>query len=558
MKHIKKIVAAVVAVTLVAVLFAQIFPANAATNGVQKKLDELRAVYSTGTYFTADGNACYSNQTDNCRLSNIPSRGGLPSGASVAAVLGESWSCRSFANYAFYYIFGEAYWNLSNTGNPVLGDFVLLNGGRHSVIYLSEDSNYYYVYDSNGDSTNVVYYNRAFSKSYWYISGAYHAKSYDKVMNEGGDAVVATTVPTTAAPAEPTTKAAPAEPATYAAPATTAAPRLLNEPSDGSYFISSVRNGMYISNVSQMKKNAVCALTDEHRETLTVRVKKTDGNVTLAIHAGTAGKKDWVVESAEDGYVIRNAADRSEALTANSDGSVTLEEYTGSASQLWKLEEAHHNIYVKSTVEATCTTDGNTVYACSECDFAYTESEPQTGHDFTEVTVKPGKNSYGFTKCTCQNCGLIERKDVKEKKEPTALVDTGEIRQMSSGFVYVSTDVTEEDLLDAFPGYEISGSPATCTGKTLAPKGVDSVPDRDLLTVVLPGDVDKDGKVSAGDARIVLRYCVSLESLNDISDKLAADLDFDGRVTTEDARWLLRTAVGYETGATTLAGIDVR
>ena len=57
MKHIKPIIAAVIAVTIVAAAFPLAFTAKAATNGVQDRLDELKAVYYTGTYFTVDGKA---------------------------------------------------------------------------------------------------------------------------------------------------------------------------------------------------------------------------------------------------------------------------------------------------------------------------------------------------------------------------------------------------------------------------------------------------------------------------------------------------------------------
>ena len=59
------------------------------------------------------------------------------------------------------------------------------------------------------------------------------------------------------------------------------------------------------------------------------------------------------------------------------------------------------------------------------------------------------------------------------------------------------------------------------------------------------------------DARTVLRYCVNMEDLPSDRAKLAADIDFDGKITTQDSRWILRTAVGYESGATTLAGIPL-
>ena len=520
MKHTKQIIAAVIAVTIVTALIPLLFRAKAATNGVQKKLDELRAVYSTGTYFTADGNVCYSNQCDNCRLSKIPSRGGLPSGAEVQQQLrNESWSCRSFADYAFYYIFGEAYWNLPKSDSAVLGDFIKLNNGRHSAIYLWEDANYYYVYDSNGDSCNSVYYNRAFSKASWRISGIYHAKSYDKVMNGGSAAVV-------------------------------------KDLAEGSYFISSAQSGLYISSVAPSEGKAVYALTDLHSETVTAKIKRSEAAAFLTIPVGVASTSGWTFEVVGGGYVIRSATQPSKALTANEDGAVTLADYAGSSAQLWKIEEAYHNTVVSFASEATCTAQGEAVYVCKDCDYTYTVYQPEKPHVYTVETVEPGENSYGFTKYKCVNCGCVMRKDVQEKLNADALIDTGEILQREDGYVYVSTDITEEALMDAFPGYEASGNPVTSTGKTLAPAGVDSVPDKAVLTVILPGDVDGDGSVTAMDARIILRSCVNLDQITDEVVRRAADIDFDGKVTSEDARWILRTAVGYETGATTLAGID--
>ena len=68
-------------------------------------------------------------------------------------------------------------------------------------------------------------------------------------------------------------------------------------------------------------------------------------------------------------------------------------------------------------------------------------------------------------------------------------------------------------------------------------------------------DADFDRNVTSADARIILRMCVSMERLDDENATLAADVDFDGSVTAEDARWILRTSVGYDTGASTLAGL---
>jgi SpoIID/LytB domain protein len=53
------------------------------------------------------------------------------------------------------------------------------------------------------------------------------------------------------------------------------------------------------------------------------------------------------------------------------------------------------------------------------------------------------------------------------------------------------------------------------------------------------GDVNSDGKIQAGDARLVLRHVAMLETLTDEALK-NADMDADGKVTAADARKILR------------------
>lgn len=59
------------------------------------------------------------------------------------------------------------------------------------------------------------------------------------------------------------------------------------------------------------------------------------------------------------------------------------------------------------------------------------------------------------------------------------------------------------------------------------------------------GDVNDDGKISASDARIVLRASVGLERLNEIQTE-KADVAKDGRITASDARLILRASVNLE------------
>lgn len=59
------------------------------------------------------------------------------------------------------------------------------------------------------------------------------------------------------------------------------------------------------------------------------------------------------------------------------------------------------------------------------------------------------------------------------------------------------------------------------------------------------GDINGDGSVSAADARMALRYAVSLET-PDARQRLAADADHDGTLSAADARLILRVVVELE------------
>ena len=99
---------------------------------------------------------------------------------------GNAWSCHGFAEYVWYVVFGHC----TNTqakkisaSELKVGDFIRFTG--HSAIYLGENANYYYVYDSNWASPadNKVRYNHTISKSRG-IEYCYRATNYDSVAND--------------------------------------------------------------------------------------------------------------------------------------------------------------------------------------------------------------------------------------------------------------------------------------------------------------------------------------------------------------------------------------
>ena len=59
------------------------------------------------------------------------------------------------------------------------------------------------------------------------------------------------------------------------------------------------------------------------------------------------------------------------------------------------------------------------------------------------------------------------------------------------------------------------------------------------------GDVDNDGKITAADARIVLRFSARIGELGE-QEQAAADVNNDGKVTATDARYILRCSAHLE------------
>lgn len=64
--------------------------------------------------------------------------------------------------------------------------------------------------------------------------------------------------------------------------------------------------------------------------------------------------------------------------------------------------------------------------------------------------------------------------------------------------------------------------------------------------VIGPGDVDGDGKITAADARQILRRAARLITFTTEQDALA-DVDKDGKITAADARLVLRVSAGLAT-----------
>ena len=130
------------------------------------------------------------------------------------------------------------------------------------------------------------------------------------------------------------------------------------------------------------------------------------------------------------------------------------------------------------------------------------------------------------------------------------IAQTAQAKFINETALGVSADMKPDELLKLLtPGVVLSdenGQPVEKlkTGLTLTLTNGDEVID--TKTVIVKGDVDCDGDVTAADARLALRASVGLESLNE-NPRLAAKVDKTSTaIGASDARLILRSSVNLE------------
>ncbi len=185
-----------------------------AANGIQTKIDLIKTIYDTGSYFTSDGKSHYMYdysvcpedpnnppfpyRTCKCSLSQITKKTtGLYSGAEVAAKIGFTrWQCAAFATYVFYNIFNKDYGTCGTVdiANAKLGDVVVFDFDKskppeeeHYAIYLYTSGSNVYVYDANYGYTSKVVYGSVYAKSS--VVKVFRASNYDSVNNTTTEAL---------------------------------------------------------------------------------------------------------------------------------------------------------------------------------------------------------------------------------------------------------------------------------------------------------------------------------------------------------------------------------
>ena len=173
---------------------------SVAQGNIANRIAQLLAAFPVGSYFSADGKACVANSSipgnehistnmantvcNNCRLSYIMPSMGYPDTMGIT----DSWTCVSFARYAFYYIFGVVCDNLAydgsvptdgikitDTSQAKPGDIMVFSG--HYALCLG-NNRYFQV---NVGGTSIVSFNATYGGTKQYIL---RAKNYDKINQD--------------------------------------------------------------------------------------------------------------------------------------------------------------------------------------------------------------------------------------------------------------------------------------------------------------------------------------------------------------------------------------
>ena len=205
--------------------------------------------------------------------------------------------------------------------------------------------------------------------------------------------------------------------------------------------------------------------------------------------------------------------------------------------------------------QATCGDAGTEERVCTVCGEIETWPIPATGnHTFGDWTVtKPATvDAEGEETRTCSVCGATESRAIpKQEKpdEPVPAIDTDTLQE-ADGAIYAAPEQTVAALLTAAgeganllnaDGTEAKPDAALGSGMVL------TKPDGTQETVIVKGDNDGDGRITASDARLALRCAVGLETFEPGSAQfIASNVDDDDKITAADARLILRAAVGLE------------
>lgn len=217
----------------------------------------------------------------------------------------------------------------------------------------------------------------------------------------------------------------------------------------------------------------------------------------------------------------------------------------------------HTNTKNIAEVKATCSTKGSTagVY-CNDCQkyiSGHTEvaKNPSNHVNTKNVPEAPATfDKVGYTAGVyCNDCKKYISGHTEIPKTVPEFTDSKDAKESGNNIISNNGLTVSQLLSQAGKGAVITTAQGTAvTDEDLIGTGmVLTLADGTKKEIVVPGDADGDGKISASDARLALRASVGLESYKEDSCYYkAANVESNDKMSASDARLILRASVGLE------------
>ena len=191
-----------------------------------------------------------------------------------------------------------------------------------------------------------------------------------------------------------------------------------------------------------------------------------------------------------------------------------------------------HN-YESVVTPATCTASGFTTYTCKVCANSYKgDFTAELGHDFDENGECTRCDEITVISVTFKDSTGITVNDESKVIIINKTLNAGELGANIASGNWVVSDAQ---------GTALAEGSAVVTGSLIKAANAEIT-----YTVIILGDVSRDGKVTDSDARSVLRVASRLDPSDDMFI-LAADCDGKANVSAADARLILRVASRLQT-----------
>ena len=283
-----------------------------------------------------------------------------------------------------------------------------------------------------------------------------------------------------------------------------------------------------------------------------------------ALKSITIPESVTVIDEDIFGYISRY--DKPNFVIKGAKGSVAEEFANSNGISFCDMYCKHENAEIRGGTEPTCTTPGQTgTKYCPTCKMTLSESEeiPALGHTEEKIPAKPAAcTEKGLTEgVKCAVCGeiLTEQKEIPELGH---YFENGKCTRCSEDDPsYKLTLSSDSKLILSEEKAMIFGIPESTGGMTagdfksqISNKINIGIDDSAIITnglkfslgnteysIILKGDANADGKITASDARTILRIAAKLENPDDVT-KESADINSDGKVTSSEARSVLRFA----------------